>query len=99
MSTEVKFRPLKDRVLIQRVEQEQRSAGGIIIPDTAKEKPVEGIVVAVGEGSRDNNGNIIGMEVKVGDRVLFAKWGGNEVKVDGVEYTIMKESDILGIIG
>lgn len=99
MSTEVKFRPLKDRVLIQRVEQEQRSAGGIIIPDTAKEKPVEGIVVAVGEGSRDNNGSLVCMEVKVGDRVLFAKWGGNEVKVDGVEYTIMKESDILGIIG
>ena len=93
-----KFIPLKDRVLIKRAEQEERTPGGIIIPDTAKEKPVEGEVLAVGTGIRDDNGVLHALEVKVGDRVLFAKWGGNEVKIDGEEYIILKESDILGIL-
>ena len=93
-----KFIPLKDRVLIKRAEQEERTPGGIIIPDTAKEKPVEGKVLAVGTGIRDDNGVLHALEVKVGDRVLFAKWGGNEVKIDGEEYIILKESDILGIL-
>ncbi|MDR3187299.1 MAG: co-chaperone GroES [Holosporaceae bacterium] len=98
MSKTVNFVPLKDRVLIRRVDQEEKSPGGIIIPDTAKEKPMEGEILAVGSGVRNDKGTLHPLEVKVGDRVLFAKWGGNEVKIDGEEYTILKESDILGII-
>ncbi|MDR2067531.1 MAG: co-chaperone GroES [Holosporaceae bacterium] len=98
MSKTINFVPLKDRVLVRRVDQEAKSPGGIIIPDTAKEKPMEGEVLAVGAGVRDDKGTLHQLEVKVGDRVLFAKWGGNEVKIDGEEYTILKESDILGII-
>lgn len=92
------IKPLHDRVLVERIEAEQKTAGGIIIPDTAKEKPQQGKVVAVGSGARDDNGKVIPLEVKAGDIVLFAKWGGTEVKVDGKELLIMKESDILGII-
>ena len=94
----MKVRPLHDRVLVERVEAESKTAGGIIIPDTAKEKPAEGKIVAVGEGNRDDNGKRIAFDVKKGDRVLFAKWGGTEVKVGGKEMVIMKESDILAII-
>lgn len=94
----VNFTPLRDRVLIKRIDQEERSPGGIIIPDTAKEKPIEGEVLAVGAGVRDEHGNLHALDVKVGDRVLFAKWGGNEVKIHGEDYVIMKESDILGIL-
>jgi len=93
------FRPLHDRVLVRRVEAEEKSAGGIIIPDTAKEKPQEGEVVAVGEGARDDDGDRIPLDVKAGDRILFGKWSGTEVKVGGEDLLIMKESDILGIIG
>lgn len=92
------FIPLGDRVLVERVESESKTAGGIIIPDTAKEKPMEGKVIAVGGGLRDDKGNIKPIDVKVGDVVLFAKWGGTEIKIEGVDYLIMKESDILGII-
>lgn len=92
------FQPLNDRVLVERHNTQQKSSGGIIIPDTVKEKPAEGTVVAIGKGTRDNNGNIIPLDIKIGDKVLFGKWGGNEVKLDGKEYLIMKESDILGII-
>ena len=92
------FRPLGDRVLIKRVEEETKTKGGIIIPDTAKEKPQEGEVVAVGPGARDEDGDYIKMDVKAGDRVLFGKWSGTEVKVDGEDLIIMKESDILGIV-
>ncbi|MCR4623258.1 MAG: co-chaperone GroES [Alphaproteobacteria bacterium] len=98
MSNTVNFVPLKDRVLLKRVDQEEKTPGGIIIPDTAKEKPVEGEVLAVGSGVRDEQGNLYPLEVKVGDKVLFSKWGGNEVKIDGCDYVIMKESDILGIL-
>ena len=94
----MKFRPLHDRVLVKRIEQEEKTAGGIIIPDTAKEKPMEGKVIAVGGGSRGEDGKIVPLDVKVGDRILFGKWSGNEVKIDGDELLIMKESDILGII-
>lgn len=94
----MKFRPLHDRVLIRRVESEEKSRGGIIIPDTAKEKPMEGEVVAAGPGARDENGAIQPLDVKAGDRVLFGKWSGTEVKLDGEELIIMKESDIMGII-
>lgn len=94
----MKVRPLHDRVLVERIEAESKTAGGIIIPDTAKEKPAEGKVVAVGEGLRDDHGKRVALDVKKGDRVLFAKWGGTEVKVDGQELIIMKESDILAII-
>lgn len=94
----MKVRPLHDRVLIERIEAESKTAGGIIIPDTAKEKPAEGKVVAVGAGARDEQGKRIALDVKVGDRVLFAKWGGTEVKVDGAELIILKESDILAVI-
>lgn len=94
----MKVKPLHDRVLIERIEAESKTAGGIIIPDTAKEKPSEGKVVSVGEGLRDENGKRIALDVKKGDRVLFAKWGGAEVKVDGKELLILKESDILAII-
>ena len=98
MTSTVNFVPLKDRVLLKRVDQEAKTPGGIIIPDTAKEKPVEGEVLAVGSGIRDEQGNLYPLEVKVGDKVLFSKWGGNEVKIDGCDYVIMKESDILGIL-
>ena len=92
------FTPLHDRVLVRRVESEDKTAGGLIIPDSAKEKPAEGEVVAVGAGARDEDGKRIPMDVKVGDRILFGKWSGTEIKLDGEELLIMKESDILGII-
>ncbi|WP_404400502.1 co-chaperone GroES [Pelagibacterium halotolerans] len=92
------FRPLHDRLLVRRVEADEKTAGGIIIPDTAKEKPVEGEVVAVGPGSRNENGEIVALDVKPGDRVLFGKWSGTEVKINGEDLLIMKEGDILGII-
>jgi chaperonin GroES len=94
----MKFRPLHDRVVLTRIDAEEKTAGGIIIPDTAKEKPQEGRVVAVGPGGRDEIGKLIPMDVKVGDRVLFGKWSGTEVKIDGVEYLIMKESDVMGVL-
>ena len=94
----MQFRPLHDRVLVRRVEQEEKTAGGIIIPDTAKEKPQEGEVISVGPGARDEQGKIHALDVKAGDRILFGKWSGSEVKVDGEELIIMKESDILGIV-
>jgi chaperonin GroES len=94
----MKFRPLHDRVVVRRVEEDTKTAGGIIIPDTAKEKPMQGEVVAVGPGARDESGRIVPLDVKKGDRVLFGKWSGTEVKIDGEELLIMKESDILGII-
>ena len=93
----MKFRPLHDRVLIKVLDSEEKTKGGIIIPDTAKEKPQEGEVVATGNGAKTEEGKIIKMDVKVGDRVLFGKWSGTEVKIDGKEYSIMKESDIMGI--
>ena len=92
------FRPLHDRVLVRRVESEEKTAGGIIIPDTAKEKPQEGVIVAAGSGARDETGKLVPLDVKAGDRVLFGKWSGTEVKVNGEELLIMKESDVLGII-
>ena len=92
------FRPLHDRVAVRRIEAEEQTAGGIIIPDTAKEKPQEGEVVAVGPGARDETGKLVELSVKAGDRVLFGKWSGSEVKIDGEELLIMKESDILGIV-
>ena len=95
----MQFRPLHDRVLVRRIEAEEKTAGGIIIPDTAKEKPQEGKVVAVGPGGRDESGKLIPLDVKAGDVVLFGKWSGTEVKIDGTEYLIMKESDIMGIVG
>lgn len=94
----MKVRPLHDRVLVERLEAESKTAGGIIIPDTAKEKPAEGKVVSVGEGARDESGKRVPMDVKIGDRILFAKWGGTEVKLDGKELIILKESDILAVI-
>ena len=94
----MKFRPLQDRVLIRRVEQDAKTAGGIIIPDTAKEKPQEGEVIAVGPGGRDEGGKLIPIDVKSGDRVLFGKWSGTEVKLDGEDLIIMKEADLMGII-
>ena len=94
----MKFRPLHDRVVVRRIEAEEKSAGGIIIPDTAKEKPSQGEVIAVGPGGRDAAGKLIPIDVKGGDRVLFGKWSGTEVKIDGQELLIMKESDIMGII-
>ena len=93
----MKFRPLHDRVVLTRIDADDKTAGGIIIPDTAKEKPQEGRVVAIGPGGRDENGKLIPIDVKVGDRVLFGKWSGTEVKIDGVEYLIMKESDVMGV--
>ena len=93
-----KVRPLHDRILVERVEQETKTASGIIIPDTAQEKPMQGNVIAVGNGRRDDSGKINALDVKVGDRVLFAKWGGTEIKIDGKEYLIMKESDVLAIV-
>jgi len=94
----MKFRPLHDRVLVRRIEQEDKTSGGIIIPDTAKEKPQEGEVIAVGSGVRGEDGTIHPLDVKAGDRILFGKWSGSEVKIDGEELITMKESDILGII-
>ena len=94
----MKFRPLQDRVLIRRIEETAKSPGGIIIPDTAKEKPMEGEVVAVGPGARDENGRLVPLDVKKGDRVLFGKWSDTEVKLDGEELIIMKESDLLGVL-
>ena len=94
----MKFRPLHDRVVVTRIDAEEKTTGGIIIPDTAKEKPQEGRVVAIGPGGRDENGKSIPIDVKVGDRILFGKWSGTEVKIDGVEYLIMKESDIMGVL-
>ncbi len=93
------FRPLHDRVLVKRIEAEEKTAGGIIIPDSAKEKPSEGEIIAVGEGARDEAGARIALDVKVGDKILFGKWSGTEVKVNGEDLIIMKESDIFGIIG
>ena len=92
------FRPLHDRVVVRRVDSEEKSAGGIIIPDTAKEKPSEGVIESVGPGARDESGKIVPLDVKAGDRILFGKWSGTEVKIDGEDLLIMKESDILGII-
>ena len=94
----MKFRPLHDRVVVKRIEQEEKTKGGIIIPDTAKEKPQEGEVIAVGPGGRNEKGEIVPLDVKAGDRVLFGKWSGTEVKIDDEELLIMKESDLLGII-
>ena len=94
----MKFRPLHDRVVVERIEAEAKTAGGIIIPDTAKEKPQEGKVIAVGPGGRDEAGKLIPIDIKAGDRVLFGKWSGTEVKIDGVDYLIMKESDVMGVI-
>ena len=94
----MKFRPLHDRVVVRRVESEEKTAGGIIIPDTAKEKPMEGEVLAVGPGARNEKGEIVALDVKAGDRILFGKWSGSEVRIDGEDLLIMKESDIMGII-
>ncbi|MBK1622797.1 MULTISPECIES: co-chaperone GroES [Hyphomicrobiales] len=94
----MKFRPLHDRVVVRRLESEEKTKGGIIIPDTAKEKPQEGEVIAVGPGARDDNGQVQALDVKVGDRILFGKWSGTEVKIDGEDLLIMKESDIMGVI-
>jgi chaperonin GroES len=94
----MQFRPLHDRVVVRRIEEDERTAGGIIIPDTAKEKPQQGEVISVGPGARDEKGAVQPLDVKVGDRVLFGKWSGTEVKIDGEELLIMKESDILGVL-
>jgi chaperonin GroES len=94
----MKFRPLHDRVVVRRIEAEEKTAGGIIIPDTVKEKPQEGEVIAVGPGARDENGKVAALDVKAGDRVLFGKWSGTEVRIDGQDLLIMKESDIMGVI-
>ena len=94
----MKFRPLHDRVLVRRVAQEEKTSGGIIIPDTAKEKPMEGEIVSVGPGARDESGKLVPLDVKAGDRILFGKWSGTEVKLDGEDLLIMKESDILGVL-
>ncbi|MDP3524317.1 MAG: co-chaperone GroES [Hoeflea sp.] len=94
-----KFRPLHDRVVVRRVESEEKTKGGIIIPDTAKEKPQEGEIIAIGSGIRDDSGKLVPLDVKAGDRVLFGKWSGTEIKIDGEDLLIMKESDIMGILG
>ena len=94
----MQFRPLHDRVVVKRIEAEEKTAGGIIIPDTAKEKPQQGESMAVGPGGRDDVGKLIPIDLKVGDRILFGKWSGTEVKLDGVEYLIMKESDVMGVL-
>jgi len=94
----MKFRPLHDRILVKRIDAEEKTAGGIIIPDTAKEKPQQGEVIAVGPGARNEAGQLMALDVKVGDRVLFGKWSGTEVKIDGEELLIMKESDIMGVL-
>ncbi len=95
----MKFRPLHDRVVVKRVEEDTKTKGGIIIPETAQEKPMQGEIIAVGPGARDESGKVVALDVKAGDRVLFGKWSGTEVKIDGTEYLIMKESDIMGIVG
>ena len=94
----MKFRPLHDRIVVRRVSSEEKTKGGIIIPDTAKEKPQEGEVIAVGPGARNDQGQIVALDVKVGDRVLFGKWSGTEIKIDGEELLIMKEADVMGVI-
>jgi chaperonin GroES len=94
----MKFRPLHDRVVVKRIEAEEKTSGGIIIPDTAKEKPMEGEVIAVGPGARNEQGQLVPLDVKQGDRILFGKWSGTEVKIDGEELLIMKETDIMGIV-
>ena len=94
----MKFRPLHDRVVVRRIEAEEKTSGGIIIPDTAKEKPMEGEVIAAGPGARNEQGQLVALDVRAGDRILFGKWSGTEVKIDGEELLIMKESDIMGII-
>ena len=94
----MKFRPLQDRVLIRRIEEEEKTKGGIIIPDTAKEKPMEGEVIAAGPGSRGDDGKLHPLDVKVGDRVLFGKWSGTEIKIDGEDFVVAKESDIMGVV-
>ena len=94
----MKFRPLHDRVVVERISAEEKTAGGIIIPDSAQEKPQQGKIIAVGPGGRDENGKLIPIDVKVGERVLFGKWSGTEVKIDGHDYLIMKESDIMGVL-
>jgi chaperonin GroES len=94
----MKFRPLHDRVVVRRIEQQDKTSGGIIIPDTAKEKPMEGEIIAVGPGGRDENGKLVPIDVKAGDRILFGKWSGTEVKIGGEELLIMKETDIMGVI-
>jgi chaperonin GroES len=94
----MQFRPLQDRVLVRRLEQEEKTSGGIIIPDTAKEKPMEGEVVAAGPGARGEDGKLHPLDVKVGDRVLFGKWSGTEIKLDGEDFVVMKESDIMGVL-
>ena len=94
----MKFRPLHDRVVLTKIDADEKTTGGIIIPDTAKEKPQEGRVVAVGPGGRDENGKFTPIDIKVGDRALFGKWSGTEVKIDGIEYLIMKESDVMGVL-
>jgi chaperonin GroES len=94
----MKFRPLHDRIVVRRIDAEERTRGGIIIPDTAKEKPQEGEVVAVGPGGRNERGELVPLDVKAGDTVLFGKWSGTEVKIDGVDYLIMKESDVMGVV-
>ena len=95
----ISFRPLHDRVVVRRVESEEKTKGGIIIPDTAKEKPMQGKVVAVGAGARDESGKVVALDVKKGDTVLYGKWSGTEVKIDGKDLLIMKESDIMGVVG
>ena len=92
------FRPLHDRILVRRIEADEKTTGGIIIPDTAKEKPQEGEVIAVGSGARDEAGKLVPLDVKAGDRILFGKWSGTEIKLDGEDYLIMKESDIMGVV-
>jgi chaperonin GroES len=94
----MKFRPLHDRILVRRIEAEEKTAGGIIIPDTAREKPMEGEVIAVGTGARDDSGKLLPLDVKVGDRILFGKWSGTEIKLNGEELLIMKESDVMGVL-
>ena len=95
----MKVRPLHDRVVVKRVEEDTKTKGGIIIPETAQEKPMQGEIIAVGPGARDESGKVVALDVKKGDRILFGKWSGTEVKIDGTEYLIMKESDIMGIVG
>ncbi len=95
----MKFKPLHDRVLVEREESDEKSAGGIIIPDTAKEKPMQGKIIAVGSGNKDEQGKVTPLDVKAGDTILFGKWSGTEIKLDGTDYIIMKESDIMGIVG
>jgi chaperonin GroES len=98
MEDRVTFRPLQDRVLVRRIEEEEKTKGGIIIPDTAKEKPMEGEVLAAGPGTRDDDGKLHPLDVKIGDRVLFGKWSGTEIKIDGEDLVVMKESDIMGVV-